>query len=208
MKVNRLLIICNGDIPKRKIIFKILKEIDFIICADGGANHASKLDITPDLIIGDMDSISAKTQIRFKKIKTIKIDDQNSTDLEKALTHALTLKPEFVYITAAFGDRIDHSLTNLSILRKYNNKLNIEIITNNNILRLISKPIEFNGKIGDTISLVPLGKVSRIKTQGLKYPLNNEELEFGIREGQSNEIISNPVKIDFKKGELFVITDV
>ena len=62
-----------------------MKSSEYIVCADGGANHARRLGITPDIIIGDLDSITASTKNYFKKIPLVLVADQYSTDLEKAI---------------------------------------------------------------------------------------------------------------------------
>jgi thiamine pyrophosphokinase len=75
------------------------------------------------------------------------------------------------------------------------------------ITRLL--PHHFTEKIpiNTTISLFPLsGKVSGITTKGLKYPLQNEALENGVRDGTSNEVISTPVSIAYDVGDLLLFT--
>jgi thiamine pyrophosphokinase len=207
MRYKNILIICNGEIPHLRVIKNYLPEADLIVCVDGGANTALKLGILPDLIIGDMDSISPRTIKRFKKVKSITTPDQEYTDLDKALNYLLKYKPEIIHIFSAIGNRIDHSLSNLSILKKYKEYCRLIMHTNNSTVEYIDKSIEFNGKTGKTISLIPISKVTNYTTYGLKYPLKNTTLDFGLKESQSNVIESNPVKITFKKGCLFLIQE-
>jgi thiamine pyrophosphokinase len=204
-KYNTIAIFCNGDKTSKKVYSRFADNIDFKICADGGTDKILNLNITPDLIIGDLDSISKKALDKFKECRIISRSDQNSTDLEKALTHAVRLKPAKIFIFGAIGDRIDHTLTNLNMLKKFSGFTQIEIITNRSRLFYINKPIELNEPAGTSVSLVPQGFVKAVTLTGFKYPLNNDDLEFGGRDGQSNITDSVKQKIDFKKGELFVV---
>ena len=64
MEQKQALIIANGTLPSRSIINAILAKKKFILCADGGANAAKRLRITPDVILGDFDSIKTSTRAR------------------------------------------------------------------------------------------------------------------------------------------------
>lgn len=206
MKRKKIIgIFCNGEKINKKIFSLFSNEINFIICADGGSDKIHHLNIVPDVIIGDMDSISNKALMKFKKSRIISINNQNSTDLEKALQFATKMKPDKIYLFGAMGNRIDHTLTNLNLMKKYYRYSDIVFISNKSKLIYTDKPIKLYEKIGTTISLIPLGKVSKVSLNGFLYPLNYEDLEFGRRDGQSNLSISNKQIIDFKKGDLFIV---
>ena len=198
-------IFCNGEKISKKIFSLFSNEINFIICADGGSNKIHHLNIEPDIIIGDMDSISNKSLKKFKKSKIISINNQNSTDLEKALKFAVKMNPDKIYIFGAMGNRIDHTLTNLNLIKKYYKYSDIQFITNKSKLIYSNKPVKLHEKIGTTISLIPIGKVTNVHLTGFLYPLNYENLEFGGRDGQSNRSIAYEQIIDFEKGELFIV---
>jgi thiamine pyrophosphokinase len=206
MKRKKIIgIFCNGEKINKKIFSLFSNEINFIICADGGSNKIYHLNIEPDIIIGDMDSISNKSLKKFKKSKIISINNQNSTDLEKALKFTVKMKPDKIYIFGAMGNRIDHTLTNLNLIKKYYKYSDIQFITNKSKLIYSDKPVKLHEKIGTTISLIPIGKVTNVHLTGFLYPLNYENLEFGGRDGQSNRSIAYEQIIDFKKGELFIV---
>ncbi len=198
------LIICNGEIPSQKLLQEVLRTKPFIICADGGANVARKFNIKPNIIIGDFDSITAKTKKHFSSVEQIHITDQYSTDLEKSLNYAVKNKIKKVIILGGTGKRIDHTFSNLSVVAKYQKKIHITLKDNLHDIFLINKKIFLNYKIGTTLSLLPFGKCEGIITKGLQYPLKNETLEFGVREGTSNVIISSPISISVKKGKMFI----
>jgi thiamine pyrophosphokinase len=60
---------------------------------------------------------------------------------------------------------------------------------------------------GQIVSLIPLGKVEGITTKGLKFPLNDETLEIGFREGASNAILQKQFSIEIKNGILLVFVN-
>jgi len=198
------LVFCNGDMLSQKAIDPLLQGEPFIICADGGANKARLLGIRPHAIIGDLDSISARTRKHFSRVETIHIADQESTDLEKALEFLLKLLIPSAIVVGATGGRPDHSLANLSILKKYHKKIRLLFSDPFCDIQIIEGKIVFDAIVGSVISLMPLDRCEGIHTIGLKYPLDNESLELGEREGTSNIVISSPVQITVKSGCLLL----
>ncbi len=198
------LIICNGEMPSKKIIAPLLKTKPFIVCADGGANKARSFGITPHVIIGDLDSITEKTRHYFSSVPIIHLSDQNSTDLEKALEHVLTSKYSVATVVGATGDRPDHTLSNFSILLKYHKRLTLQYVDERCTIEVINKQVRFAAQVGQQISLVPMGVCSGVLTAGLKYPLKRESLEPGVREGTSNEAVRTYVTISLQKGPLLL----
>ncbi|MBI2427194.1 MAG: thiamine diphosphokinase [Ignavibacteriales bacterium] len=198
------LVICNGEMPSSKLIVPLLKSKPFIICADGGANKARSFGITPHVIIGDLDSITDKSRHYFSSVPIIHLSDQNSTDLEKALDYLLTNKFSSATVIGATGDRPDHTMANFSILVKYHTRLMLQYFDERCTIEVVRKRIQFSAVIGQQISLVPMGHCSGIQTHGLKFPLNNESLEPGVREGLSNEAVKSRITISLKKGSLLL----
>ncbi len=203
-KNKPVLVICNGEMPSLKLLSPLLKKKPYIVCADGGANKARSFGITPHCIIGDMDSITQKTRHYFSSVPIIHIADQNSTDLEKVLEHLLLNKFTSATIVGATGDRPDHTMANFSILMKYDKKLSLLFFDERCTVRIIRKTIRLSAAIGQQISLVPMGTCAGITTHGLKFPLNNESLEVGVREGLSNEATQKNIEITLKRGALLL----
>ncbi len=203
-ETTKALVICNGDVLSKAKIAPLLREKPFIICADGGANKARLLGIRPHAIIGDLDSISSRTRKHFSRVETIHIADQESTDLEKALDFLLKLLIPSATVVGATGGRPDHSLANLSILKKYHKRIRLLFSDPYCDIRIIDSKIVFEAIVGSVISLMPLNRCEGIQTVGLKYSIDNESLELGEREGMSNVVISSPVRISVKRGCLLL----
>jgi thiamine pyrophosphokinase len=198
------LVICNGEMPSSKHFAKLLKNKPFIVCADGGANKARTYGIVPDLIIGDLDSITKATRMTFTHVPTIQVSDQNSTDLEKALMHILSQGYTSALVIGATGDRPDHTMANFSILQKYHHALTLQLFDDFCTIEIVEKKIKFTAVPGQQISLLPMGLCQGISTSGLKYPLRNEALQLGVREGSSNEAVRTQVSISVRKGMLLL----
>ncbi len=89
-------------------------------------------------------------------------------------------------------------------MKRYYKKCRIRLIDKDFEIFFAEKTTEFNCKTGETVSLMAMPKAEGITTYGLQYPLRNETLEFGVREGTLNKTVKNKVKIEFKKGDLLI----
>lgn len=203
MNNKRAVILCDGDPPVKNLLSEEISISDLFIAADGGAHTAIDFDMMPDVIIGDMDSF---TDYNPKTHPVIKDADQETNDLEKALNYALDKKFSQVAVLGATGKRIDHTLKNLSVLKQFTAKFSsIYFKDTYGIYFILPKIYKLNEPVGTVISLFPLsGVVTGIRTEGLKYPLNKEKLENGVRDGSSNEISRYPAQISHEDGDLLI----
>jgi thiamine pyrophosphokinase len=202
--MKRALILANGKPPSKRLFHRYVASADWFVCADGGANTAARFGFTPDLIIGDLDSVEKETLAIFSKVAVKKLRDQNSTDLEKALTAVTRKKYKEIVVLGATGGRLDHAIGNLSALAKFSRKTHITFIDNTGRFVSIGRSETIDIPVGTTVSLLPLSRCSGIVTKGLKWNLKNESLELGVREATSNIVVSSPVNINLKKGTLIV----
>jgi thiamine pyrophosphokinase len=195
------LIIANGKISNLGFYKSKIKSFDKIVCADGGYNLAKKLNSTPDVIIGDLDSLNSKNI--DKSIEIIKYPkNKDKTDLELAIHYCKKHRAKKISIIGGFGGRIDHLLNNLNILKE--NILICFFDEGHEIFKISSNTI-LSGKKGEIISFFPLSfPLKSIKTFGLKYPFTEKwfsENRFSV----SNEFKSKKIKILIKRGSLLVI---
>lgn len=198
------LVIAHGAIPSRAIVHSLVSGARRIICADGGANIAVRLGCMPDAIVGDCDSLTAKTRARFPLAKIIYRPSQYATDLEKTLDYCMEHRMRHVIIIGATGKRLDHTLSNMSILRKYSDRLSVRCIDQHGELFFVMGRVSIPAVTGQIISLVPLGKCRGITTKGLLYPLIHGTLEVGVNEGQSNVATASRVVVSVRQGTLMV----
>ena len=204
-KDQRVIIFANAPLPSEKFIRKYLGNDAFIVCADGGANRIVAMDIHPDLIIGDLDSVTQNTLNTLSEVAIIRKPDQDSTDLQKALEFVEHRGAHTVVIFGATGGRSDHFLGNISLLLLFNKRLSIEIIDERCTIRLVDTYLTLTGTPGQIVSLVPFsGAAAGITTTGLKYPLRNETLSQSTR-GISNEFSEHEATVTVREGNLLAI---
>ncbi|MBN8586175.1 MAG: thiamine diphosphokinase [Ignavibacteria bacterium] len=209
--IKECLIVSHGKLVKSDLnyILKFIKprKALFIIACDGASEFLKASSITPDVIIGDLDSIKPAVLKYFSRKNVVikKVYDQNKNDLEKAIIYALSKKFKHINIIGFGGKRLDHTLNNLSILKKFYLKADIRIFDNGFEGKIINRIVEIDCRIGDTVSLIPLPEAAGITTSGLKYPLKNGSLEIGIREGALNEAVAEKVSVEIKSGVLLVL---
>lgn len=176
------LIISGGDI-NLEFLKDYLKEHknQIIIAVDKGLEALYNLNIIPNHVVGDLDSVSNDILDHYKGNYNITfhqyVPEKDYTDTDIALNLALSLKASSITIIGALGKRMDHALANIHIL-KYALEANIpcQILDGNNKIYLIDSflKLEKSKLYGEYISLIPLTSlVSGLTLTGFKYPVNN-----------------------------------
>lgn len=208
--MKKSIILANGKPPKKSIISFFQKNgYESIICADGGANSALRMNLIPNVILGDLDSISPQALKKFKNTSTIiQLIRQNDTDVEKCLKYAISKKIEEVLLMGATGNRLDHTICNLGIVLKFLNQIKITLVAEDSFLKPLKGNIELKTHPGETISIYGFDKKTKITSEGLKYELKNDSLPFGEKESTSNVAKKNIVQLKISHGVVFVIRNV
>lgn len=196
------LIVGNGEVSEK--IKPLLPENAYVICADGGFRHMDKLGLTPDIIIGDMDSVKADLHGEKTIVYPVRKD---FTDSEIAVNYAIDNGFSDLVLIGFTGTRMDHTLNNLFLLKGISERgVRAEIIDEHNIIHYAEKENIIRGKKGDIVSIIPIGgDVSGITTEGLDYPLFSETLEFGKGRGVSNVMTGDECRITVKNGSALII---
>ena len=206
------LIITGGEID-RNFLKKHLQtnKYDIIIAVDRGTEEFAHLEIEPNYIVGDFDSIDKNVLAKYEKsnieIKRL-IPEKDLTDTQSALELAIELQSTEITIVGAIGTRMDHTIANVHILKQALDKnIHARIINENNEILLINKPIKI--KKDDTykyISLIPLTtEVTGVTLKGMKYLLKDYTMTIGNSLGISNEQIEQIAEINLQKGILIII---
>lgn len=198
------LIVANGAAPPRTLARRLAAAADLVLCADGGANHALRLGLRPDVIIGDLDSITPATARRFRAVPSLRIAEQYSTDLEKTIRYALLHRYADITVVGATGRRLDHTAGNLACFRKFGARCTLRFIDAEGELTLIGRKTDIATRKGELLSLIPLERCTGVTTTGLKYSLRNAVLELGVREGTSNRALAGRAAVSVKRGTLLL----
>ncbi len=196
----RAVIIGNGNISDIDAIRLKIKDDDYIICADGGYNIAKRMGIKPDVLIGDLDSITDYNN----DIKTIKYPSKKDfTDGELCLDYAIEKGYDDILLLCMTSTRLDHTINNILMLSRCKSAV---IADEKNEIYILKDVLNIKNKKGKTLSILPIkGNLEGITTEGLMYSLNNETLYFGECRGNSNEISDDFCKITVKKGMGIVV---
>lgn len=202
----RILLMLNGQPPSRELTKSCFQHSDFVVGADNGAYHLINAGVEPDRIIGDIDSIAPELARQFIR-RINQVDTQENTDFEKSLIYIYSDYPSAdVTILGATGRRMDHELGNLLCAANWADRLNIRLISDDEMICFPSagKQFELRAKQGQIISLFGLPEAAGVSTCGLKWPLCDETLPMGTR-GVSNEAMSPLVTFKYRSGRLIVV---
>lgn len=200
-------VICHGSITDFEFHRSLLEDCDLIICADGGAFHAKKMNIVPHVIIGDFDSCTKEFAQSFAGARIIEYPpEKDDTDAQLAVEYALSKGAEYIMLLGATGTRIDHTVANLGLLLLIADRGAFgEIINEYNRVTIIKGRVLVKGR-GSLFSLIPYGgDVKGVTLKGFKYPLNGFTLKLGSSRGVSNELLEDTGEISIAKGRLLVI---
>ena len=197
----RTVIVGNGIL--KEDFLKILRESDFVIGVDRAAYWLIQQGRTPDVAIGDFDSVTPdELSIIEQSVKTILRfpPEKNETDMELALKYADGLHPKEVLIFGATGNRLDHTLTNLFLIQNH------VLIDEYNRIRFVGRgKTVIERSSYRYISILPYTKSITLSLSGFRYDLEKITLVRGTSRGVSNEIVGKQGEITLFSGKAWII---
>ena len=208
--MRRIIIFANGELPDLDKARLLLRDDDYIICADGGTRHAIALNIQPHLIIGDMDSADEEQIQRFQSANVPMerySHDKNETDLELAIQRAIALETRQILVVGALGGRLDQTLGNIALLSDMQHpSLDIRMDDGVEEVFLCRDRAQIHGTRGDLVSLIPWqGAVTGIRTENLRWLLSDETLYPDKTRGLSNEMLGETASVSITSGLLLIV---
>ncbi len=171
LRRKNVVILAAGDFPQSEAPLTVLREADLRICCDSAAEALVAHGLTPDRIVGDLDSLSPAFRERFAD-RITHISEQDDNDLTKAFHLALTLSPSRITILGATGKREDHTLGNISLLLDYAREAScpVTMLTDYGRFETIFDTATLPSVPGQQISIFAFDNTLTIKSAGLKYP--------------------------------------
>ena len=210
--MKKALLFLNGEPPKSLPNFT---EYDFISCTDGAFLYLKKMNFPVkklNFISGDFDTRDNENHwselLENEHLDFIKTPDQNKTDFEKNLEILIQKKITHVDIYGGSGKEMDHFLGNLSTAAKFKDVLKIVFFDEYSQYFFTENCTELNDVKGKTISLYPFPSVKNISTKGLKWTLDNEDLDLTTRIGTRNIAENCVVTIEYEEGDLVVFISI
>lgn len=202
------LIIANGAACSYELLGQLLEWSPIVIVLDNAIDRVLQLDIKIDVLLGDFDDNFNPELYKEKQfpLEIVHAPNQDKTDLEKAFDYLIEKGHKAVNVVWATGKRADHTITNITNIVSYRDKLKIVILDDHSKVFLLPTKFEKWYTAKTPISLIPIGKVTGITTENLFYPLENEELTIGYRTGSSNHVLEDGiVKIEHQEGDLLLM---
>lgn len=202
------LIIANGEACNSELLKELLEKTTLVIVLDSAIERVLNLGIKPDVLLGDFDRDfdSEFYKKKYYPLEIVPTPNQYKTDLEKAFDYLIEKGHQRANVIWATGKRADHTITNITNIVAYRNHLNITILDNHSRVFLLPKKFKQWYAANTIISLIPIGKVSKISTKNLFYSLNNEDLTIGYRTGSSNHVTEDGiVTINHEDGDLLLM---
>ncbi|MCD8327096.1 MAG: thiamine diphosphokinase [Lachnospiraceae bacterium] len=215
MRDGSCFIIGAGDLTVGS--FPYHKDTDYVIAADGGLLYCGILEVEPNLVIGDFDSLDEELRraveelerIAPEKVKRLP-EEKDDTDMMAAVREGLALGYRRFYMYAACGGRLEHTLANIQILKYLKNRGAEGFICDGSSMYLLvqDEEIALKETLEGYVNIFCMGDSARgVTVRNLKYELNGVELTDDFPLGISNEFIGKSATISVEEGTLLVMID-
>ena len=193
-----------------RLLWEAAQTADLLVGVDGGARTLMRYGMIPQLVTGDGDSLTREEQeaLVVAGAELVPTPDQDLTDLDKALSYVIEVKSATrITVFGATGGRLDHSYSVFSTLIKYGRRVPLALVDETARYELVVREwqcAEPNSR-GRTLSLLAFGRVEGITMTGVRWPLTDDWLAPGLRDGTLNEITEASVRVQVRSGDLIVM---
>ncbi|MBR1707909.1 MAG: thiamine diphosphokinase [Clostridia bacterium] len=202
----RALLVLGGDLPTEDLLKENAGHSDLVIAADRGMEAFLGVGITPDIWVGDMDSVNPAVLAMVEdKLNVLRLPcRKDDTDGEIAVKTAIERGCDDICILGACGGRLDHALGNLALLRYAQlHGAHAEILDERVRIEAVQEELTICGESGDTVSLIPMSTAEGVTLTGFSYPLCDETLYPFETRGISNVLISDTATVQVRQGVVF-----
>ena len=199
-------IVANGAFPQSRLALHLLQNAEQIIGCDGAIRKFEKAHITPQVLVGDCDSMDAESMIHWKDILHIDRSEEYN-DLQKALKFCLAQHPDPsrpIILLGCDGLRDDHYIANISIMACYSTQLPLVMVTQSGIFNIIHRTATLTSVPGQQISVFSKDERLRLTFHGLKYPVTQRAFHY-LWEGSLNEDLGEQFTIELEREGLVLV---
>lgn len=202
-----VLMFANGSLPNSAIVNELIELCETVVACDGGGNHCLEYDLTPDYLTGDFDSIDSPAieKFRIQGTQIIEMQNQNMSDLSKALQWLESSGVKSIDVVGIEGGRLDHQFGVWSSLIESESYATLhydEFI----LYRIPNSQKIIQTEIGKIVSLHPITKCEDVKITGCEFELNGEIMSIGTK-GIHNVATSDTVRISKSSGDLLLLME-
>lgn len=210
-KKIKAVVFTGGEIKNYNFCEEYLLDNPMIIACDSGMEHTRNLDIVPDYIVGDFDSVSKDTFEYYENLNVPSYKfpaEKDETDTQLGLDVAVREGATDIVVVGGIGSRFDHTLANAHLLlRLLKCGIRARMVNEHNCIEIFDKSGVVHGKKGDLVSTIPLSSVVRgLTLDGFAYGLKNRDLHIDDElVAVSNILLGKVGNITFEDGQLYVI---
>jgi len=206
--IRALLVAAAGTALDLEVIRTEAAAADLVIAADGGGALCLRAGVTPQVLVGDMDSLTAEDRGTLESRGTTLITaavDKDETDLELALGVARERGATHVTVTGATGGRLDHALAVIGVLLK-GADLSPRLVSSEGT----SWVLDTRGRTSlavppdVTFSVLALGATALVDVTDARWPLREASLETLAPHGVSNRSGSSGAVVTVREGAVLL----
>ncbi len=200
-------ILYTAEEPPPVEVVDDLPDADLVVAADGGYRVAQALGRRVDVVVGDLDSVTAE-ELDDHVLVERHPANKDSTDLELALELVLRDTPNRVVVVGGSGGRLDHELALAGLLcspRWYAIE-EIDWISGRGRAYVVRGARQLHGDVGATVSLIAMGgEAGEVHTRGMKWQLAGESIPSGATLGVSNVLTAPVIEVVVGSGCLLAV---
>ena len=186
--MNSIVILCNGEFPRKAYPVYLLESAEAVVCCDGAAvKYVRKYggERMPEAVIGDLDSLPKRWREKLGPI-VVHVEEQDDNDMTKAMRYVLERHPEVtdIHILGATGLREDHTVGNLGLLMEYTrmfdlSEIRVEMVSDYSTAFAVTDSCELHVGKGRRVSLFSPDNTLTIKSEGLPWPTDGVVFDHG-----------------------------
>lgn len=207
----KAVVLGGASVTDYRFIKKMTADADLIVCCDSGMGHARKMELVPNYIVGDFDSVQ-KEDLDFFRAMEIPIEqfptEKDETDMQIGISLCIEKGADELVIVGGIGSRFDHTFANVQLLMGLLKKgVSTKLINEHNVIELLDKSTTLHGTVGELLSTLPLSScVEGLTLEGVQYPLENRDLYLDdTLVAVSNVFAKETVNISFRSGYLLIV---
>ena len=209
----KTLLVCAARVKGScTLVARLAPNFDYVIAVDGGADICLEGGVTPDVLVGDLDSAGSNTvdTLIARGVPVVRYPaEKDATDLELAIREARRQGADEIVVTAATAGRLDHALGALAALAAAAD-LRPQLVDPDLSGWLLARDgrreLTLTG-LGATVSLLPWGGIALVSARGVRWPVDRAEIGPESTRGVSNIISSSEGgSFSLHQGTIFVIS--
>jgi thiamine pyrophosphokinase len=205
----KALILAGSPVQLTAELKRLAAEADYVIAADSGLRHAAPLGVTPQLIVGDFDSVSEEDLARYPETpRDVHPPEKDALDLELALEHARAQGASSVTIIGGLGGRLDQTLAALLIAARLQSEgLTVSLHSGASTVYFLAagSGLDLALPANTLFSVLSLSSQATLSLKNARYPLNEGRLDFGTGLGVSNRVLKPPLRLYLTSGLVAIV---